>query len=134
MIEISTQESLVSPNIFTFNSSQPTYAMTFSPLVFPFLISPSPQSPFAILFLDSGRHDEDDHAEEQGHRDKDIPLPNVSSRILTKVVEYCKKHVIAVTSNSKSSFEDITRSMISDEDLKSCDTEFVKFNQVNLFD
>ena len=28
--------------------------------------------------------------------DNGIPLPNVSSKILTKVTEYCKKHVDAL--------------------------------------
>ncbi|XP_042412899.1 SKP1-like protein 1B [Zingiber officinale] len=46
-----------------------------------------------------------------------IPLPNLSSRILVKVVEYCKEYINVAT--SKSSSEDTTKSKISDEDLKS---------------
>ncbi|KAG6536928.1 hypothetical protein ZIOFF_002006 [Zingiber officinale] len=44
-----------------------------------------------------------------------IPLPNLSSRILVKVVEYCKEYINVAT--SKSSSEDTTKSKISDEDL-----------------
>ncbi|KAG6536580.1 hypothetical protein ZIOFF_001638 [Zingiber officinale] len=73
-------------------------------------------------------------AHDRGHdcTDNDIPLPNVSSKILTKVVEYCKKHVHAVASNSSS--KDTGGSEISDEDLKSWDSKFIKVDPTNLFD
>lgn len=48
-----------------------------------------------------------------------IPLPNVTSQILSKVIEYCKKHVAAATSN---------------DDLKAWDADFVKVDQDTLFD
>ncbi|KAF8110940.1 hypothetical protein N665_0077s0003 [Sinapis alba] len=32
--------------------------------------------------------------------DNGVPLPNVTSKILTKVIEYCKKHVEAAASKS----------------------------------
>lgn len=49
-----------------------------------------------------------------------IPLPNVSSKILAKVIEYCKKHV-----ESRSA---------ADDELKSFDAEFIKVDQGTLFD
>ncbi|KAI7735017.1 hypothetical protein M8C21_006605 [Ambrosia artemisiifolia] len=53
-----------------------------------------------------------------------IPLPNVTGKILSKVIEYCKKHV-----ESKESEE-----MTAEEDLKAFDSEFVKMDQATLFD
>ncbi|OVA10210.1 SKP1 component [Macleaya cordata] len=50
--------------------------------------------------------------------DDSIPLPNVTSKILAKVIEYCKKHI-----ESK-----------EDEDLKAWDAEFVKVDQRTLFE
>ncbi|KAF3656003.1 SKP1-like protein 1B [Capsicum baccatum] len=54
-----------------------------------------------------------------------IPLPNVTSKILSKVVEYCKKHVDAGAK---------TEDKASEDDLKSFDSEFVKVDQGTLFD
>ncbi|AET02854.1 SCF ubiquitin ligase, SKP1 component [Medicago truncatula] len=45
------------------------------------------------------------------------PLPNVTSKILTKVIEYCKKHVEATTSSKEKPSED---------DVKAWDAEFIK--------
>jgi len=51
--------------------------------------------------------------------DNGIPLPNVTSKILLLVIEYCKKHVV----ESK------------EEDLKKWDAEFMKkMEQSILFD
>ncbi|KAF3538820.1 hypothetical protein F2Q69_00020831 [Brassica cretica] len=50
--------------------------------------------------------------------DNGIPLPNVTSKILAKVIEYCKKHVDAS----------------SDDDLKAWDAEFMKIDQATLFE
>ncbi|KAF5810257.1 putative S-phase kinase-associated protein [Helianthus annuus] len=61
------------------------------------------------------------HMIEDDCADTVIPLPNVTSKILSKVIEYCKKHVQA---DDKS----------PDEDLKSFDSEFVKVDQGTLFD
>ncbi|AET02851.1 putative S-phase kinase-associated protein [Medicago truncatula] len=47
----------------------------------------------------------------------EIPLPNVTSKILAKVIEYCKKHVEATTSSEGKPSED---------DVKAWDAEFVK--------
>nr|GEW32126.1 SKP1-like protein 1B [Tanacetum cinerariifolium] len=53
-----------------------------------------------------------------------IRLPNVTSRILSKVIESCKKHVEAPKTEDK----------VAEEDLKSFDTDFVKVDQDTLFD
>nr|GFA52904.1 SKP1-like protein 1B [Tanacetum cinerariifolium] len=52
-----------------------------------------------------------------------IPLPNVNSKILSKVIEYCKKHVVNDDDNK-----------VSDDDLKTFDSDFVKVDQGTLFD
>ena len=62
--------------------------------------------------------------EEDCPSENGIPLPNVTGRILAKVIEYCKKHVDAADSEDK----------ISDDDLKSWDAEFVKVDKATLFD
>lgn len=63
---------------------------------------------------------EDDCADTTG-----IPLPNVTSEILAKVIEYCKKHVEASISEEKPA---------ADDGLKAWDAEFVKVDQVTLFE
>uniref|UniRef100_A0A453MV11 SKP1 component POZ domain-containing protein n=1 Tax=Aegilops tauschii subsp. strangulata TaxID=200361 RepID=A0A453MV11_AEGTS len=60
------------------------------------------------------------HMIEDDCADNGIPLPNVDSKILSKVIEYCKKHVQATAAPA--------------EDLKSFDAEFVKVDQATLFD
>ena len=66
------------------------------------------------------------HMIEDDCADNGIPLPNVTSKILSKVIEYCKKHVEAPTTED--------RVPDSDDDLKAFDTEFVKVDQGTLFD
>ncbi|XP_058070608.1 SKP1-like protein 1B [Magnolia sinica] len=61
------------------------------------------------------------HMIEDDCTENGIPLPNVTSKILSKVVEYCKKHV-----------ESADRS--SDDELKAWDADFVKVDQATLFD
>lgn len=56
-----------------------------------------------------------------------IPLPNVSGKILAKVIEYCKYHVEA---NKK--VDD--KPAKSEDDIRQWDTEFVKVDQATLFD
>ncbi|KAE9597896.1 putative S-phase kinase-associated protein [Lupinus albus] len=58
------------------------------------------------------------HMIEDDCADSGIPLPNVTSKILAKVIEYCKIHV----------------DKPSDEDLKAWDADFVKVDQATLFD
>nr|XP_043638989.1 SKP1-like protein 1B [Erigeron canadensis] len=56
--------------------------------------------------------------------DTAIPLPNVTSKILSKVIEYCKKHVEHKADEDKP----------ADDDLKTFDADFVKVEQGTLFD
>ncbi|KAK9284564.1 hypothetical protein L1049_023739 [Liquidambar formosana] len=65
------------------------------------------------------------HMIEDDCADSGIPLPNVTSKILAKVIEYCKKHVEAPPKPDERS---------ADEDLKAWDAEFVKVDQATLFD
>ncbi|URE46902.1 Skp1 family, tetramerization domain [Musa troglodytarum] len=62
--------------------------------------------------------------------DNGIPLPNVTSKILAKVVEYCKKHVDAAARSSSSD----DAPSVTEEDLKTWDADFVKVDQATLFD
>ncbi|EEF31235.1 SKP1-like protein 1A [Ricinus communis] len=71
------------------------------------------------------------HMIEDDCADSGIPLPNVTSKILAKVIEYCKKHV----ETPKSSSEDRTiNNSNTDDELKAWDAEFVKVDQSTLFD
>lgn len=54
-----------------------------------------------------------------------IPLPNVTSKILAKVIEYCKYHVETGKAGDKPA--------TSEEDIKAWDNEFVKVDQATLF-
>jgi hypothetical protein len=56
-----------------------------------------------------------------------LPLPNVSSKILAKVIEYCKYHIEA----EKPADEKLA---ISEDEIKTWDQEFVKFDQATLID
>ncbi|RYR14018.1 hypothetical protein Ahy_B04g070697 isoform A [Arachis hypogaea] len=49
---------------------------------------------------------------------------NVTSKILAKVIEYCKKHVEAANAEERP----------NEEDLKTWDADFVKVDQATLFD
>ncbi|CAJ2655386.1 unnamed protein product [Trifolium pratense] len=62
---------------------------------------------------------DDNCADETG-----IPIPNVTGKIMAKVIEYCKKHVEAASSEEKP----------SEDDLTTFDKEFVKVDQPTLFD
>lgn len=55
--------------------------------------------------------------------DSAIPIPNVTSKILSKIIEYCKKHVESANSEDR-----------ADDGLKSWDTKFVNVDQATLFD
>ncbi|GFQ01064.1 skp1-like protein 1a [Phtheirospermum japonicum] len=59
------------------------------------------------------------HMIEDNCADNGIPLPNVTSMILAKVIEYCKRHV---------------DEKVSEDELKAFDAEFVKVDQGTLFD
>ncbi|XP_022135870.1 SKP1-like protein 1B [Momordica charantia] len=64
------------------------------------------------------------HMIEDDCADNVIPLPNVNSAILAKVIEYCKKHVETDDKDSKA----------VDDSLKTWDAEYVKVDQNTLFD
>uniref|UniRef100_A0A453DFX3 SKP1-like protein n=1 Tax=Aegilops tauschii subsp. strangulata TaxID=200361 RepID=A0A453DFX3_AEGTS len=82
------------------------------------------------------------HMIEDDCADNGIPLPNVDSKILSKIIEYCKKHVQANASSSTStkhvqadaSSSTSTTAAAPAEDLKSYDADFVKVDQATLFD
>jgi len=57
--------------------------------------------------------------------DAPVPLPNVSSKILAKVIEFCKFHVDA---------EKTTEGAPSEEAVKTWDADFVKVDQGTLFE
>ncbi|XP_052201211.1 SKP1-like protein 1B [Diospyros lotus] len=56
--------------------------------------------------------------------DNYIRLPNVTSKILEKVIDYCKKHLEAEESPYQQ----------ARDDLKAFDAEFLKVDQATLFD
>ncbi|XP_057975892.1 SKP1-like protein 1A [Malania oleifera] len=64
------------------------------------------------------------HMIEDDCADNGIPLPNVTSKILAKVIEYCKKHVETPKTDDRN----------ADDELKSWDIDFVKVDQATLFD
>ncbi|XP_011003066.1 PREDICTED: SKP1-like protein 1B [Populus euphratica] len=66
------------------------------------------------------------HMIEDDCADNGIPLPNVTSKVLAKVIEYCKKHVESPKSDDRPSS--------AADDLKAWDAEFVKVDQATLFD
>ena len=60
--------------------------------------------------------------------DYNVPLPNVSGKILAKVIEYCKKHIDAKEKNGDAKAS-------NEEELKTWDTEYVKvLDQSTLFE
>lgn len=65
---------------------------------------------------------------ETGGDDTQVPLPNVHSKILTKVIEYCKFHVAA----SKKNNDD--KPAKTDDEIKAHDADFVKVDQATLFE
>ena len=71
------------------------------------------------------------HMIEDGCADSGIPLPNVNSKILAKVIEYCKKHVDSVLKPSGTGSVD---DKLIEEELKNWDSDFVKVDQATLFD
>jgi len=70
------------------------------------------------------------HMIEDDCADNGIPLPNVNSKILSKVIEYCNKHVHAAAKP----VDGADAAAGGGEDLKNWDAEFVKVDQATLFD
>jgi S-phase kinase-associated protein 1 len=67
--------------------------------------------------------------------DNGIPLPNVNAKILSKVIEYCNKHVHAAKPADDAAASDSGAGAgAGAEDLKNWDSEFVKVDQATLFD
>ena len=65
---------------------------------------------------------------ETGGEDTKVPLPNVHSKILSKVLEYCNFHVAA----SKKNTDD--KPAKTEEEVKTWDSDFVKVDQATLFE
>ncbi|KAL3634332.1 SKP1-like protein 1A [Castilleja foliolosa] len=61
----------------------------------------------------------------------EIPIHNVTGVILSKVIEYCKRHVGAAASNAD---DKPSSTHVSDEELKAFEADFVKVDQYTLFD
>ncbi|KAL0366012.1 UNVERIFIED_CONTAM: SKP1-like protein 1A [Sesamum radiatum] len=75
------------------------------------------------------------HMIEDDCADNVIPLPNVTGKILSKVIEYCKRHVDAAASASAAKADDkLASASVTDDDLKAFDADFVKVDQATLFD
>ncbi|XP_074275679.1 SKP1-like protein 1A [Silene latifolia] len=74
------------------------------------------------------------HMIEDDCADNAIPLPNVTAKILAKVIEYCKKHV--EDGDNKNSSDTYTPSITnsSNDELNKWDTEFMKVDHDTLFD
>ncbi|XP_010428644.1 PREDICTED: SKP1-like protein 1A [Camelina sativa] len=76
------------------------------------------------------------HMVEDDCVDNGVPLPNVTSKILAKVIEYCKKHV-EVTASKTDAADGAAAgaaSSAADEELKTWDAEFMKIDQATLFE
>ncbi|KAJ3682456.1 hypothetical protein LUZ60_015029 [Juncus effusus] len=73
------------------------------------------------------------HMIEDDCAESSIPLPNVTAKILSKVIEYCKKHVDAAAA-SKAPAEEGGAAKITDEELKAWDKAFIDVDQAMLFD
>ena len=71
------------------------------------------------------------HMVEDDCTDNGIPLPNVTGKILAKVIEYCKKHVDAAAAKTEATADG---GAPSDEDLKAWDAEFMNIDQATLFE
>ncbi|XP_073034182.1 SKP1-like protein 1A isoform X1 [Primulina eburnea] len=63
-----------------------------------------------------------------------IPLPNVTSKILTKVIEYCKRHVQAESEADAADGVTMAADKLPGDVLEKFDTEFVDVDQDTLFD
>ncbi|CAK9156971.1 unnamed protein product [Ilex paraguariensis] len=87
-------------------------------------IKSSDQDPFEVDQAVALESQTIKHMIEDNCADNDIPLPNVTSKILAKVIEYCKKHVETPKTDDRA----------ANDELKAWDAEFVKVDQHTLFD
>ncbi|XP_037452064.1 SKP1-like protein 1 [Triticum dicoccoides] len=79
------------------------------------------------------------HMIEDDCADKVIPIHNINSEILSKVIEYCNKHVLAKPGNVATGSPGAVASNTMPpaalaKDLKLGDAEFIKVNHATLFD
>ncbi|KAI5010133.1 hypothetical protein ZWY2020_012270 [Hordeum vulgare] len=80
------------------------------------------------------------HMIEDECADNAIPLPNVNSKILSRVIEYCKQHVQARPKPADSGAADASSSSAPAAapaptvDMKNWDAEFIKVDQATLYD
>uniref|UniRef100_N1QY15 SKP1-like protein n=1 Tax=Aegilops tauschii TaxID=37682 RepID=N1QY15_AEGTA len=67
---------------------------------------------------------------------KGIPIPNINSKILSRVIEYCNKHVptMPTTGATGAATSDTVPPAALAEDLKIWDREFIKVNRATLLD
>ena len=63
--------------------------------------------------------------------DSVIPLPNVTGKILGKVIEYCKYHVEAEKKTGTGADEKASK---TEDEVKTFDGDFVKVDQGTLFE
>jgi S-phase kinase-associated protein 1 len=77
------------------------------------------------------------HMVEDNCADNGIPLPNVDSKILSKVIEYCKHHVPEAAAKGGKDEEAGASSAASDnskgEEVKAWDARFVEVDPATLF-
>ncbi|XVE93867.1 hypothetical protein REPUB_Repub01dG0231600 [Reevesia pubescens] len=69
------------------------------------------------------------HIIEDDCADNEIPLPNVTSKILSKVLDYCKKHADAAAAD-----KDKDKDKIPVDEIMAWDADFVEVDQNTLFD
>ncbi|KAK9666781.1 hypothetical protein RND81_14G210800 [Saponaria officinalis] len=77
------------------------------------------------------------HIIEDDCADSVIPLPNVTGKILSKVIEYCKKRVELVDKKNGSdstTYASYGSNGGDNDELKTWNAEFVKVDQDTLFD
>ncbi|XP_037424832.1 SKP1-like protein 1 [Triticum dicoccoides] len=78
------------------------------------------------------------HMIDDGCANNKILLPIINSKILSMVIEYCKKHIQAKpttdTTTRASEAYDVVAPAGPVEDLKNWDAEFVRVNESTLFD
>ncbi|XP_022860511.1 SKP1-like protein 1A [Olea europaea var. sylvestris] len=65
--------------------------------------------------------------------DNEIPVPNVTSKILAMVIEYCKKYAVGYAAFTAAGRDKAKIKAITD-DMKTFVSEFVKVDQATLFD
>lgn len=64
---------------------------------------------------------------------EDVPLPNVSAKILAKVIEYCQEHV-KNAATKEATKDDAAKTTKAEDEIKAWDTEFCKVDQSTLFE